>query len=117
MSIHDSPVKLLYDKQGCHLHGYELNITVNDCKTVFLQMATCLGTCISVDVPTISADVPATVETQYYNHYTMKQMGKCCRTSEKSDVTVELDCYKDGRRFHKYHVVKSALSCECFICQ
>ena len=113
MAVDDSSVQTLYEKQGCHLHGYQLNITVHDCKTVLLSIATCLGACISVDVPTIYPESPV----QYSKPYKMKQIGKCCRTFETSEVTVELKCFKNGRLYNRYHSVKSAVSCDCFTCR
>ena len=113
IEVDDSSVETLYKKQRCHLHGYQLNITVHDCKTVLLSMATCLGACISVDVPTIYPESPA----QYSKPYKMKQIGKCCRTIETSEVTVELKCFKNRRLYNRYHTVKSAVSCDCFTCR
>ena len=113
IEVDDSSVETLYEKQGCHLHGYQLNITVHDCKTVLLSMATCLGACISVDVPTIYPESPV----QYSKPYKMKQIGKCCRTIETSEVTVELKCFKDRRLYNRYHTVKSAVSGDCFTCR
>ena len=46
-----NPGALAASKEKCQLQGYELKIERDGCKRVKLQLATCLGACVSLHVP------------------------------------------------------------------
>ncbi|XP_057305204.1 uncharacterized protein LOC130642136 [Hydractinia symbiolongicarpus] len=104
----ESPADIATRRQICQLQGYELNVTIHGCKATTLQMSTCLGACISLHSPHVGH-----VEGE---SLTLKEITTCCKVTEAAEVTLALDCVKEGVMYKHHHKVKSASACGCKRC-
>lgn len=105
------------NKQSCLMKGIVLNVSLPGCRSVSFAINTCLGACTSCHLP---ADAPRRRPNQKQQDQgnsivdiSLHTDVRCCKVTSYEEVTVSLDCWQGGRD----HVVRSATSCGCKICQ